>query len=296
MSLGPAALAGLEGTDLDAGETEVLVRRALEEDFRYGPDLTTAATVPAAAVGLAEVVARRPGIVAGVPLVACVLDAIGSTGWKVEVVRPDGSEVAAGELVAKVRAPLRDLLGAERTLLNFLTHLSGVATTTRAWVDAVAGTGCVVRDTRKTLPGLRQLQKYAVRCGGGANHRMGLGDACLIKDNHLLAAGGVAAAVTAVRASAPHLALEVECDTLEQVGEAVEAGVGLILLDNMDLGQLRASVALGAGHPVRFEASGGLSLAEVRAVATTGVDFVAIGALTHSSPALDLGLDLRASD
>ncbi len=193
----------------------------------------------------------------------------------------------------RIDAPLRELLGAERTLLNFLTHLSGVATATRAWADALAGTGCVVRDTRKTLPGLRILEKYAVRCGGGQNHRLGLGDAALIKDNHVVAAGGITPAIAAVRATAPTLPLEVECDTLDQVRETLAAGARLILLDNMDPARLRAAVALAAAYPdVRLEASGGLHLDQAREVAATGVDFVSVGALTHSSPALDLGLDL----
>jgi len=185
------------------------------------------------------------------------------------------------------------MLVAERTLLNFVTRLSGIATATRAWADAVAGTGCTVRDTRKTTPGLRQLEKYAVRCGGGVNHRMGLGDAALIKDNHVVAAGGIAAAILAVRAMAPSLPLEVECDSLAQVRDALAAGAGLILLDNMGLADLRAAVALAGRYPaVRLEASGGLRLETARAVAETGVDFIAVGALTHSSPALDLGLDV----
>ncbi|MDA8063844.1 MAG: carboxylating nicotinate-nucleotide diphosphorylase, partial [Actinomycetota bacterium] len=212
----------------------------------------------------------------------------------VELAVADGELVGAGQLVAAIRAPLAGLLGAERTLLNFLTHLSGVATTTRAWVDAVAGTGCSVRDTRKTLPGLRELEKYAVRCGGGVNHRLGLGDAALVKDNHVAAAGSVTAAVAAVRAVAPQLPLEVECDTLAQVEEALRAGVGLVLLDNMTIDQVRAAVALRSSYPeARLEASGGLTLGSVGAVAAAGVDFVAVGALTHSAPALDLGLDLR---
>ena len=195
----------------------------------------------------------------------------------------------------RVRAPLRELLGAERTLLNFLTHLSGIATATRAWSDALAGTGCAVRDTRKTTPGLRQLEKYAVRCGGGRNHRMGLGDAALIKDNHIVAAGGIGPAIAAVRSAAPGLPLEVECDTLPQVRQALDAGADLILLDNMSLADLRAAVTMTRGHPgVRLEASGGLRLETARAVAGTGVDYVAVGALTHSSPALDLGLDIPA--
>ena len=195
------------------------------------------------------------------PVARAVLDAAGIPPGSAEPLRADGDRVDAGTEVLRVNAPLRELLGAERTLLNFLTHLSGVATATRAWVDALSGTGCVVRDTRKTTPGLRQLEKYAVRCGGGQNHRMGLGDAALIKDNHVIAAGGIPAAIAAVRSAAPSLPLEVECDTLAQVREALEAGVDLILLDNMDLGGLREAVALAARYPsARLEASGGLRL------------------------------------
>src|SRR5258707_14428615 len=182
------------------------------------------------------------------------------------------------------------MLGAERTMLNFLTHLSGIATATRAWADALAGTGCTVRDTRKTTPGLRQLEKYAVRCGGGVNHRMGLGDAALVKDNHVAAAGGVAAAIRAVRGAAPGLPLEVECDTLAQAREALDAGAGLILLDNMGLADLRAAVALARRYPqVRLEASGGLRLTMAREGAGAGVDFLPVGALTPPSPPLHPG-------
>jgi len=242
---------------------------------------------------VAEVVAREPGVLAGTPVALAVLDAAGVEPGGVETGRNDGEKIERGTAVLRIKAPLREMLGAERTLLNFLTHLSGVATTTRRWADAVAGTGCTVRDTRKTLPGLRQLEKYAVRCGGGSNHRMGLGDAALVKDNHVAAAGGVAAAIRAVRAAAPGLPLEVECDTLDQVGEALAAGAGLILLDNMGLDDLRAAVALARPYPqVRLEASGGLRLETARAVAETGVHFIAVGALTHSAPALDLGLDV----
>jgi nicotinate-nucleotide pyrophosphorylase (carboxylating) len=177
--------------------------------------------------------------------------------------------------------------------LNLLGRLSGVATTTRAWVDAVEGTGAAIRDTRKTTPGLRALEKYAVRCGGGVNHRMGLGDEALVKDNHVAAAGGVAAALAAVRAAAPGMPVEVECDTVEQVREAVAAGAPLLLLDNMTLEQTREAVALARAAGVRLEASGGLTLARARQVAETGVDYLAVGALTHSAPVLDLGLDLR---
>jgi nicotinate-nucleotide pyrophosphorylase (carboxylating) len=278
---------------LDPGEIGRLVRGALDEDLRYGPDVTSAATAVPGAAAVAGVVARQPGVLAGLPVALAVLDAAGLGPEAAQPRRADGDRIGGGSEVLRIRAPLRELLGAERTLLNFLTHLSGIATATRAWADALAGTGCAVRDTRKTTPGLRQLEKYAVRCGGGQNHRMGLGDAALIKDNHVAAAGGVAAAIAAVRAAAPAVALEVECDTLAQVREALDAGAGLILLDNMGLAALRAAVALAGGYPgTRLEASGGLRLEEARAVAETGVDFVSVGALTHSSPALDLGLDV----
>ena len=293
MTSATAVTCRLRTAGLDPAEVERAVRAALDEDLRYGPDVTSAATAPAHARATAEVAARAPGVLAGLPVALAVLDAVGIRPEAAEPAAGDGDRIGKGSAVLRIEAPLRELLGAERTLLNFLTHLSGIATATRAWADALAGTGCAVRDTRKTLPGLRQLEKYAVRCGGGLNHRMGLGDAALIKDNHVAAAGGVAPAIKAVRAVAPGLPLEVECDDLDQVQEALDAGAELILLDNMGLAALRAAVGLARGYPsVRLEASGGLRLDQARAVAETGVDFVSVGALTHSSPALDLGLDL----
>jgi nicotinate-nucleotide pyrophosphorylase (carboxylating) len=296
MTLHPSVTERLLAAALDPGDTERAVRAALDEDFRYGPDVTSAATAPPGARAVAGVVARQPGVLAGLPVAFAVLDAAGVPPDSGQALRNDGDRIARGDEVLRITAPLRGMLGAERTLLNFVTHLSGVATTTRRWVDAVAGTGCAVRDTRKTMPGLRQLEKYAVRCGGGTNHRMGLGDAALVKDNHVAAAGGVAAAIRAVREVAPGLPLEVECDTLDQVREALAEGAGLILLDNMDLADLRAAVAMARRYPAaQLEASGGLRLETARAVAETGVDFIAVGALTHSSPALDLGLDVVAA-
>jgi nicotinate-nucleotide pyrophosphorylase (carboxylating) len=296
MTLHVSVTERLLAAGLDPGDTERAVRTALDEDFRYGPDVTSAATAVPGARAVAGVVARQPGVLAGLPVAFAVLDAAGVPPDGREALRHDGDRIARGDEVLRITAPLRGMLGAERTLLNFLTHLSGVATTTRQWADAVAGTGCTVRDTRKTTPGLRQLEKYAVRCGGGMNHRMGLGDAALVKDNHVAAAGGVAAAIRAVRDVAPGLPLEVECDRLDQVREALAEGAGLILLDNMDLADLRAAVALARRYPaVQLEASGGLRLETARAVAETGVDFIAVGALTHSSPALDLGLDVVAA-
>jgi nicotinate-nucleotide pyrophosphorylase (carboxylating) len=276
---------------LDPAEVERAVRAALAEDLAYGPDVTSAAVIPSGAVGVADVVARAAGVVAGLPVASAVVEIAGA--GSLTAVLSDGSSVSPGDVVATVKGPLRELLGAERTLLNFLTHLSGIATATRAWVDAVTGTGAAIRDTRKTLPGLRVLEKYAVRCGGGVNHRMGLGDAALIKDNHVAAAGSVAAAFRAVRAASPQVAVEVECDTLGQVGEALQAGATLILLDNMSGPDMRAAVGLARAYPdARLEASGGLRLSSAREVALTGVHFLAVGALTHSSPALDLALDL----
>ena len=295
MTLDATVTTRLIAAGLDPGDTERVIRAALDEDLRYGPDVTSAATAAPGARAAAAVAAREPGVLAGLPVALAVLDAAGIPPGTAEPRGADGDRIGRGTEVLRILAPLRELLGAERTLLNFLTHLSGIATATRAWADALAGTGCAVRDTRKTTPGLRQLEKYAVRCGGGLNHRMGLGDAALIKDNHVAAAGGIAAAVAAVRVAAAGLPLEAECDTLTQVLQALDAGAELILLDNMGLADLRAAVALARRYPAaRLEASGGLRLAQARAVAETGVDFVAVGALTHSSPALDLGLDVLA--
>jgi len=295
MTLNATLARRLLAAGLDPDDTERAVRGALGEDLRYGPDATSAATAAPDARAVAGVLAREPGVLAGVPVALAVLDAAGIPPADTEPLHEDGDRIDAGTEVLRIRAPLRELLGAERTLLNFLTHLSGIATATRAWADALSGTGCAVRDTRKTTPGLRQLEKYAVRCGGGQNHRMGLGDVALIKDNHVVVAGGIPAAIAAVRAAAPGLPLEVECDSLSQVLQALEAGVTLILLDNMNVADLRAAAAMAARYPpARLEASGGLRLEMARSVAEAGVDFVAVGAITHSSPALDLGLDVLA--
>jgi nicotinate-nucleotide pyrophosphorylase (carboxylating) len=294
MTLDTLVSDALQAAGLDPVDTEQIVRGALDEDFRYGPDATSAATAPAGQQAVAEVVARQPGVLAGLPVALAVLAAAGLGPSAATPLRADGEQVGPGIAVLRIRGPLREMLGAERTLLNFLTHLSGIATATRAWVDILAGTGAVLRDTRKTTPGLRQLEKYAVRCGGGVNHRMGLGDAALVKDNHVAAAGGITAAIRAVQAAAPGLPLEVECDSVAQVEEALAAGAELILLDNMSLAGLRAAVAVAGGYPAaRLEASGGLRLGQASAVAATGVHYLSVGALTHSAPALDLGLDLR---
>jgi len=281
---------------VDPDEVRRIIEVAVDEDLRLGPDVTTEATVPAGALGVAEVVAREAGVVAGVPVAVEVLGLVASrlgVEASAEVVLADGSSVAAGDVVLRIAGPVRCLLTAERTLLNFLGQLSGVATATAAWVAEASGTEARIRDTRKTVPGMRALQKYAVVCGGGVNHRMALGDAALIKDNHVAAAGSVAAAFRAVREQAPGIAVEVECDTVEQVREAVAAGAELVLLDNMTLSETSEAVAVCREAGVRAEASGGLTLDRAAEVAATGVDFIAVGALTHSAQVLDLGLDLR---
>ncbi len=314
-SLAPATERAIEAAGLDVADVVRVVRAALAEDFRYGADVTSVATVAGRTL-TADVVAREPGVAAGLPVALAVLDLLGDylTGIAGPGPAPDGpvagdgavlgvalvadgARVRRGDAVLRVSGDAVAVLGAERTMLNFLTHLSGIATATRAWADAIAGTGAVVRDTRKTLPGLRAVEKYAVRCGGGENHRMGLGDAALVKDNHVAAAGGVAAAVRAVRAAArAGLAIEVECDSVAQVREALAAGASFILLDNMAVPVLRAAVAVARGYAgVRLEASGGLRLSNAREVAQTGVDYLAVGALTHSSRVLDLGLDYNGT-
>ncbi|WP_354670847.1 carboxylating nicotinate-nucleotide diphosphorylase [Actinomadura sp. DC4] len=270
--------------ELDPQVVDGIVGTALAEDGET--DVTSEPIFPVDATASADVVTRRAGVVAGVPVAAAVFERL---GLSVKPVASDGDRVAAGDVLLSVEGPLLGLLRGERTALNFLTHLSGIATVTRQWADAIEGTGAKVRDTRKTLPGLRVLQKYAVRCGGGVNHRMSLQDAALIKDNHVAAAGSVTAAFNAVRA--PGLHVQVECDTLEQVREALEAGATSILLDNMSVAEMTEAVRLTGGRAA-LEASGGLTLDGARDVAETGVDYLAVGALTHSAPALDIGLDL----
>ncbi|HEY3906925.1 MAG TPA: carboxylating nicotinate-nucleotide diphosphorylase [Streptosporangiaceae bacterium] len=281
---------------LDPADVRRVIEIALAEDLSSGPDVTTLATIPAELTGRADVAARSAGVVAGLVVAEVVFAAVGPE-ITVEHKAADGDRVGPAQVLMTVQGPLRAILTAERTALNLLTHLSGIASVTALWADAVVAGAAVgsarVRDTRKTLPGLRALEKYAVRCGGGVNHRMSLGDAALIKDNHVAAAGSVTAAFEAVRAMAPDLPVEVECDTLEQVAEAVQAGAGLILLDNFSLDQMRAAVEL-VGRRAFLEASGGLRLDQAGAVAGTGVDFLSVGALTHSAPALDIGLDLVA--
>ncbi|WP_396906059.1 carboxylating nicotinate-nucleotide diphosphorylase [Mycolicibacterium phlei] len=276
-------------------EARRVIARALEEDLRYGPDVTTQATVDPAARTTASMVAREPGVIAGVDIALLTLDEVlGAGNYLVKDRVEDGTRVQPGGVVLTVEAPTQGLLTAERTMLNLVCHLSGIATTTAAWVDAVSGTNAKIRDTRKTLPGLRALQKYAVRVGGGVNHRMGLGDAALIKDNHVAAAGSVVAALRAVRAAAPDIECEVEVDSLEQLDEVLAENVELILLDNFPVWQTQIAVQRrdARAPQTKLESSGGLSLDRAADFAGTGVDYLAVGALTHSVRVLDIGLDV----
>ena len=267
-----------------------LIKRALAEDLQGGEDITSVATVSGAEKVVADFVARKAGVIAGIEMAKAVLVEVGLTD--ISVLVQDGAHVEAGALLLTVRGDTRAILLAERTALNFLGHLSGIATLTRRWVDEVAGTQCAIRDTRKTTPGMRMLEKYAVRMGGGTNHRMSLSDAALIKDNHIAAAGGVVAAFSQVRAMFPSAPIEIEVDTLEQLKEVLPLKPDLVLLDNMSPQQCAEAVAIAAGS-CKLEASGGISLENAKSYALSGVDYLAIGALTHSAPVLDIGLDLR---
>ncbi|MFZ9985477.1 MAG: carboxylating nicotinate-nucleotide diphosphorylase [Ilumatobacteraceae bacterium] len=295
-----ATASALTSTGLSVDEVRRVIARALDEDFADGPDVTTNATVPADHVSRARFVSRAQGCVAGVPIARAVLEMMCSAeSLNFEETIADGASVKPGDLVISVTGPTRGLLTAERTALNLLGHLSGIATATQLWALQLAETNAKVRDTRKTLPGLRALQKYAVRCGGGVNHRMSLGDAALVKDNHVVAAGGVAEAFARVRSANAAIPVEVEVDTLEQLTAALEAGADLVLLDNMSPTVMREAVNIAkrhresTGRDVILEASGGLSLGVARAVAETGVDYISVGGLTHSVTVLDIGLDLE---
>jgi nicotinate-nucleotide pyrophosphorylase (carboxylating) len=268
-----------------------LVKAALDEDLAGGVDVTSVATISADAQLKAEFVARESGVVAGIEMAKAVLTEVGVA--RIEVLVQDGASVNAGDVLIKVSGNARAILLAERTALNFLGHLSGIATLASKWVAAVSGTKCEIRDTRKTTPGWRELEKFAVRMGGGTNHRMSLSDAALIKDNHIAAAGGVKAAFNAVRSAFPTAPIEIEVDTLEQLAEVLPLKPNLVLLDNMTPEQCRAAVSLVAGQ-TKLEASGGITLDLARSYAETGVDYLAIGALTHSAKNFDIGLDVRS--
>ncbi|CAB4908848.1 unannotated protein [freshwater metagenome] len=284
---------GLLGAGLDPAYVMDLVARTIAEDLDGGVDATSVATIPAEQRSTLDFVSRSTGTVAGVWVGAAVFAYLDCSA--IRVVLDDGSRVVRGDTILSVSGPTRTLLLGERTALNLMCHLSGVATATSQWVDAISGTNARVRDTRKTTPGMRVLEKYAVRCGGGVNHRMSLSDAALVKDNHVLAAGGVAEAFRRVREEFPSLAVEVEVDSLAELEEALQAGADLILLDNFTTEQMREAVRLTEGRSL-LEASGGLTIDVAGDVAATGVDYLAVGALTHSAPVLDIGADLRPEE
>ncbi|WP_369041963.1 carboxylating nicotinate-nucleotide diphosphorylase [Streptomyces sp. Midd1] len=293
--LDPALAQLLANAGLDPLEVEDIANVAIQEDLDHGVDVTSVATVSEDAVSTGDFTARDAGVVAGLRVAEAVLSVVCTDEFEVERHVEDGDRVEAGQTLLSVTTRTRDLLTAERSALNILCRLSGIATATRAWADALEGTKARVRDTRKTTPGLRALEKFAVRCGGGVNHRMSLSDAALVKDNHVVAAGGVAQAFKAVREAFPDLPIEVEVDTLDQLREVVDAGADLILLDNFTPDECEKAVGVVEGKAL-LEASGRLTLESAGAYARTGVDFLAVGALTHSSPILDIGLDLRAAE
>jgi len=274
---------------LDVSE---VVLRALHEDCDENGDVTSIATISAEQMSTLDFVARAPGTVAGIPVAAAVFAILGGSSVSISSVVRDGESVQAGTVLGSIVGPTRVLLQGERPALNLLSHLSAIATATRAWADALGDSTTKVRDTRKTTPGMRTLEKYAVRCGGGLNHRMNLSDAALIKDNHVVAAGGVARAYELIKERYPDLSVEVEVDSLEQLAEVLEVGADLVLLDNFTIEELKSAVDFTGGR-AKLEASGGFTFDQAKAVASTGVDFVAVGAITHSAPVLDIGADLR---
>jgi nicotinate-nucleotide pyrophosphorylase (carboxylating) len=267
-----------------------LIKRAIAEDLAGGVDITSTATLAADAKLNAQFIARKDGVIAGIDMAIATLTEVGVTDATALV--KDGDHVKGGTVLIKVTGNARGILLAERTALNFLGHLSGIATLTAQWVLAVAGTKTQIRDTRKTTPGMRVLEKYAVRMGGGTNHRMSLSDAALIKDNHIAAAGGVVQAFSLVREKFPNSEIEIEVDNLQQLREVLPLNPGLVLLDNMSPAQCAEAVSLVAGA-TRLEASGGITIENARAYAEAGVDYIAVGALTHSAPNFDIGLDMR---
>jgi nicotinate-nucleotide pyrophosphorylase (carboxylating) len=289
--------ARLLAAGLDPDWVATVVRGSVTEDLMGGIDVTSVATIPADQRSVATFGARRAGVVAGLAVAAATVDAVcGGEASDVEYLVEDGSRVEPGTAVARVTAPTQLLLTAERTALNLLCRMSGIATLTRRWADALDGTPARVRDTRKTTPGLRALEKYAVRCGGGLNHRFGLSDMALVKDNHVAAAGGVREAYEAVRALEASIPVEIEVDTIDGLAEAITAGADLVLIDNFDVESMRAAVAYRNEHApgVLLEASGGLTIETAPSVGETGVDYIAVGELTHSAKVLDIGLDLQA--
>ena len=266
------------------------VKDAISEDLAGGQDLTSVATITQSQVSTADFVTRTGGVVSGLHVVAAVLEYCGVNHY--EVLVDEGAKVSAGKVLITAQGNTQKLLLAERTALNFLSHLSGISTLTNQWVSEISGTKCQVRDTRKTTPGLRMLEKFAVRMGGGINHRLSLSQAALIKDNHIMAAGSISAAFNATKKMFPDKSIEIEVDSIDQLNEAVKLKPDLILLDNMSVEQCSQAVLISAGL-VKLEASGGIAISNAKSYAATGVDYLAIGSLTHSAPALDIGLDFR---
>lgn len=275
-----------QGLNPDAINSKV--SEALSEDS-ITDDLTSQATINQSQISNARFVTRKSGVIAGCLVAAAVLEQCGIKEY--ELLVKDGQEVSANTELIRLKAETRAILKAERTALNFLSHLSGIATITNLWVKEVSSSKTAIRDTRKTTPGLRELEKYAVRMGGGLNHRMNLSDQALIKDNHIAAAGSVSEAINRVKKAAPGVLIEVEVDTLEQLKEALQCSVEIVLLDNMSIEQTKAAVEIARGSNTKLESSGGLKLENAAAYAATGVDYLAVGALTHSAPVLDIGLD-----
>ncbi|MBU3692307.1 MAG: carboxylating nicotinate-nucleotide diphosphorylase [Candidatus Nanopelagicaceae bacterium] len=286
--ISPSLVNEIEAAGLKIDLIEQRVAQALAEDAHDG-DVTSKATITAEQTSKAAFTARKSGVVAGTLIAAVVLEQCGLKNYQLLV--KDGQAINAGTELIKVEGNTRAILLAERTALNFLSHLSGIATLTAQWVKEVEGGNTKVRDTRKTTPGLRELEKYAVRMGGGTNHRMTLSDGALIKDNHIAAAGSVTAAINNVKKEFPGVEIEVEVDNLEQLKEALQTGVDIVLLDNMSIEQTKAAVEITKGHKTKLESSGGLKIENAAAYAATGVDYLAVGALTHSAPVLDIGLD-----
>jgi nicotinate-nucleotide pyrophosphorylase (carboxylating) len=266
------------------------VKDAISEDLAGGQDLTSVATITQSQVSTADFTTRASGVVSGLHVVAAVLEYCGVNHY--EVLVDEGAKVSAGKVLITAQGNTQKILLAERTALNFLSHLSGVSTLTNQWVSEISGTKCQIRDTRKTTPGLRMLEKFAVRMGGGVNHRLSLSQAALIKDNHIMAAGSISDAFNAIKKMYPDKSIEIEVDSIDQLKEAITLKPDLILLDNMSTNQCSEAVSITNGL-VKLEASGGIAITNAKAYAATGVDYLAIGSLTHSVPALDIGLDFR---
>ena len=282
----------LRSNGLEPELVQALVDLAISEDLMGGTDVTSLATIPEIQISELDLVTRSPGVIAGINIAALVFLSVASKKIDIELCVEDGKKVEANTCLLTAKGSTIELLTAERTALNFLGHLSGIATTTNKWVNEISGTNAKVRDTRKTTPGLRLLEKYAVKAGGGTNHRMSLNDQALIKDNHIVASGSIKSAVEKVKDKLPELEFEVEVDNLDQLNEALAVDAKLILLDNFSIEDLKKAVVT-VSKKAKLEASGGITLENARKIAETGVDFLAVGALTHSAPVLDIGGDLR---